>query len=201
MIIGGFVVQKQQHLDEVIEVGNIKSYAIALVVIGGITIAVAIFGLFAVHAQSNGQVFTFCGLLLGIIVLEVPLAFYMRGNKTHLGALYDQEIRKIYNSNKTVTIEYFQKNYKCCGVERSTEFQGSDLELPKSCCRADIIGAKCTLEHAYSEGCISAVQNAVFGYSNCIIYCIFLASLFEIAGLIFSVARYIFDFIKKSFRL
>ncbi|CAI9738405.1 CD63 antigen-like [Octopus vulgaris] len=140
----------------------VTSVAILLIVVGVIMFFIAAFGCCGAIKEHNVCTMVFAVLLALIFILQLAggiAAFVMRSDleKTVTETMTKAEQNYLTSPGVKKTWDDVQTDFKCCGVEKSSEWQKvyTNTTLPDSCCKSDK-GCDESSKDKYQIGCADA---------------------------------------------
>jgi len=163
--LGAYVqIELHKYLD-FFEIGSVNGPAIVLMVFGGITLIVAFFGCCGAYKEHYCMTMTFAALITIILICELGggiAAFVLKGKVDDFVTKGMQESMEKYNTSDGVKIAWdsAQKEFKCCGVNSSADWEANKLPIPASCTCNDKKDCKDgTVGQPYPEPCLSKLKD------------------------------------------
>ncbi|KAF7288111.1 CD63 antigen-like [Rhynchophorus ferrugineus] len=152
---------------------------IVLIIAGSIVFIIAFLGCFGAIRESYNLLVAFAGLLVLIFILELAVGIAAAVYKGDFEGTLKKTLHASmanYTSNQVEQIAWdsLQKKFKCCGIDKPTDWEAPDL-WPKSCCyeqnldtlNLDIIqpDKHCKDmnfgDNVYSKGCFQKLKDKI----------------------------------------
>ncbi|KAK0071222.1 hypothetical protein PV326_001527, partial [Microctonus aethiopoides] len=144
---------------------NHSLLGIGIIVTGGITFVIALFGCFDA-IRKNRSVFITFGILMSILlVIQITFSIYFsvilnQMKRTEVEHAYEKFFNEFWiDNNSDIWISSVQENMNCCGIDRPEDFSmilNATEEYPWSCCEAKDrykFGEACESSDAHRLGC------------------------------------------------
>lgn len=143
-----------------------------LIIIGIVVFLVAFFGCCGAVKENACMTTTFSVLLIIVFLLEVAVAIcgILLRSKTEafLVNTLQQTITEYGNNSEVTEIwDKVQRQFKCCGITSSTDWDTNNHTnntVPLSCCNippGSYVSYQCTKEQIYPVGCLSKLGDFV----------------------------------------
>lgn len=174
------------------------SPACMFVIVGMITVTIALFGFIATIRESSLLINIYCGLLSVVFLLEVTATLVGVQHRHEVGGILKQTLnnslqRYPWNSHIQGSVDYMQLELECCGVNSYQDWEdvfavidldNGDLvaELPASCCR-EYLDGNCV---PHGEGCFSKMYTLLRHCSKTIFSGLLLVAVVQILAAIFA---------------
>lgn len=173
-----------------------------LIVIGVFVILISIFGCWGALKENYTLVLIFSGLLGFIFILELAAGICGYVLRSDAESLIEGSLEgslKLYNTSDptnayTITWDYVQRNYDCCGVTNFTNWNVTfGDELPLSCCSIPngVVGAfNCTSSnentYRHSDGCLSKFSTFIEAHAVSLGACGIILAIVQFFGVLFA---------------
>ena len=154
------------------------SFAIILIVLGAVVMIVAFFGCCGACTENPCEMYTYGTLLALIFVALIGVTVTFVIFKDEIETIVKYKMEKVmdnYNNSTTGNAkkiwDLVQKDVKCCGVERYTDWirvMEVEHKVPDSCCKVETEGcgkARDT-EKIYKEGCLAKLKAKIIDNSG-----------------------------------
>lgn len=168
---------------------NMKWIGVMIIIAGISTIALAIFGCFAAAYKTRFFLHLYAILMVLIILLEFAAVIVALQFRDDIWQSYDsgfeQVFRDAYRRNDTKTtniIERLEREFRCCGVNSSTDYTALSLPIPRSC-----YPNQNRFLSPFNQGCATAVTHWVWDKSPIIVGVLGSILFLEIFAIISSV--------------
>ncbi|XP_067620641.1 CD63 antigen [Eurosta solidaginis] len=177
-----------------------------LIVIGVFVIFISFFGCWGALKENYCLVLIFSILLGLIFILELAAGisgYVLRSDASEMIETSLKKAMKAYNSSVpndpyTVTWDYVQEQFNCCGVTNYTDWKQFNGSLPLSCCSIPhgVVGSfNCSSENEnpqrHSNGCLSGFAEFIEAHAISLGACGIVLAILQFFGVLFAcyVAR------------
>ncbi|XP_065076946.1 CD63 antigen-like [Ochlerotatus camptorhynchus] len=174
------------------------SPACMFIIVGVITVAIALFGFIGTIRESSLLINIYCGLLSVVFLLEVTATLVGVHHRHEVGGILKQSLnssleRYPWNSHIQRSVDFMQLELVCCGVNSYRDWEdvlavidldNGDLvaELPTSCCR-EYLDGNCV---PHSEGCFPKMYALLRHCSKTIFSGLLLVAFVQILAAMFA---------------
>ncbi|EDW46701.1 protein late bloomer [Drosophila sechellia] len=136
------------------------SYAIGILVLGGIILVISLFGCCGAVRESPRMLWTYATLLLILLLLIVAFIILNPKDVFKKYALQTVENQWELEQTKPGSMDIIQKTYYCCGRDSAQDYLDIKFwnnTVPSSCCKDDSCVNPLNL---YLRGCLEKVEEA-----------------------------------------
>ncbi|WAR11453.1 CD63-like protein [Mya arenaria] len=138
--------------------GKFSTAAALLIAVGVIIFFIASFGCFGAYRQNRVCVLIFSALLIFIFILEISAGIAGYVYKSQVESYVEKYMKESIGKNNTKAWETVQKEFKCCGITNSTDWNGN---IPQSCCKSPATGCQNNTANLYPQGCLKKFSDWV----------------------------------------
>ncbi|KAJ8024196.1 Tetraspanin-11 [Holothuria leucospilota] len=168
--LGIWMLVESSRFDTLFAEDNIKPIAGIILGLGCFLFIVGFCGCCGAMKESTcylNMYFTFLLLIvLGELTAGILVFVYSDEIESSMTRGMTSTIKNDYGVTDAATesVDYFQKEFECCGASNYTDYSGSKFEedqgvagaLPDTCCPKDTVTCSVTSDAQYKEGCVSA---------------------------------------------
>ncbi|XP_019853584.1 PREDICTED: tetraspanin-15-like [Amphimedon queenslandica] len=154
---------------------DMRTGVILIIVMGSLLSCVSIVGVASTASAWKPLIFANVLVLVLLILLELTAGIYTMTSysslKSTVGEHMHEAIEKYEEESQYQEfVDFFQKNYNCCGYEDSSDWRGyhnNTKKLPNDCkCNGTLDNSICSFNERYkvtvwSKGCSDAIKDVI----------------------------------------
>jgi CD63 antigen len=191
--LGAYVQIKAENLLDFLG-DNYVNTPIFFMIIGVVIFIISFFGCCGAFSESPCMIYTYAFFLVFILIAELGagIAAYMLKADVKK-VLSTNMMLGMNNYNKTEyegvtsTWDFVQRNFECCGVNASANWQQDNKTIPTSCCiENQEEGCQNNAENVYQIGCLSLLEEQFVGNIGIVGAVAFGVAFVQICGICFA---------------